>query len=123
MDTSVDEQNATMSNVKLIVPDGSFHAYRVAAVWGNAKIRPETPVSVTVTITEPGELAEKVAEAAGYLQEVNKLVVNGKVGQSDYTTIKSMSNLTELDLSGAECQNIPSNLFYDNKSIENVTLS
>lgn len=119
----IDEQNATMSNVKLIVPDGSFHAYRVAAVWGNAKIRPETPVSVTVTITEPGELAEKVAEAAGYLQEVNKLVVNGKVGQSDFTSIKSMSNLTELDLSGAECQNIPSNLFYENQSIENVILS
>lgn len=119
----IDDQNATMSNVKLIVPDGSFHAYRVAAVWGSAKIRPETPVSVTVTTTEPGKLAEKVVEAADYLQEVNKLVVNGKVGQSDYTTIKSMSNLTELDLSGAECPNIPSDLFSRNKNIENVTLS
>ena len=107
---------------KIIVPDGSFHAYRVAKGWGAFVIETVNPVTVTVTNEEPGELAKRVTDAAGYVQEVNHLTVKGKMGNSDWETLKSMTNLTQVNLADAVATELPNGQFQEKWAIDRIVL-
>lgn len=112
------------SSGRLIVhiPDGVFHDYRLSSPWGNYVIVPETPVEINVNVADAGELGRLAVDEAGYLQEINKLVVSGALNNDDWETIKSMSNLIDIDMSGVINTTIPSSQFNGKWAISNVVL-
>lgn len=109
-------------SVRLHVPDGSFHTYRLSNVWNALLIVPETPVEVSVELADGGELGRLVLEQAGYLQEVNKLTVKGRLNNDDWTSLKSMTNLMEVDMSGLYNTEIPNSQFNNKWGIDKVVL-
>ena len=110
------------NSARLHVPDGSFHTYRLSNVWNALVIVTETPVEVSVELADGGELGRLVLEQAGYLQEVNKLTVKGRLNSDDWASLKNMTNLVEVDLSGLYNTEIPSNQFYNKWAISKVVL-
>ena len=105
---------------RLIIPDGTMHAYRLSNYLGNYNLVTETPIEVSVNVADPGDLGRLVLEKAGYLQEVNKLTVTGELNSDDWKSIKDMSNLIEIDLSEIVNTGIPSSLFSNRWAIEKV---
>ena len=73
-------------------------------------------------MADAGELGRLAVDEAGYLQEINKLVVSGALNNDDWKTIKSMSNLIDIDMSGVINTTIPSSLFSGKWAICNVVL-
>lgn len=111
--------------IKITIPCESFHAYRLVAGWNtdyNVLIGGEEGVTVSTGKLSAGDLGYVVVDEAGYLQEVNKLIVEGELNSDDWSKIKQMSNLTELDLSKALIDEIPNEAFYDRWAINKVTL-
>lgn len=115
-----------VTKIKAIVPHDSFHAYRLSFESRNNTITVlggEEGVSVSTGRISGGELGRIVVEDAGYLQEVNRLVIDGGTfSTADWTTLKSMSNLVELDISGVSVDAIPNNAFSDMYSLEKIIL-
>ena len=105
---------------RLIIPNGTMHEYRLSDYLGNYNLITETPIEVSVNVVDPGDLGRLVLEKAGYLQEVNKLTVTGELNSDDWASLKDMSNVTDLDISGIVNTHIPSSQFYDNWALENV---
>lgn len=111
------------SKKKITVPDGTLHAYRLADKWTNCVIVEETPITVTVDVADPGELGRLVLDQAGYLQEVNKLVVSGELNNDDWTNIKNMSNLVAIDMSGLKNTSVPNRQFYGKWAMDEAVIS
>lgn len=111
------------SKKKITVPDGTLHAYRLADKWTNCVIVEETPITVTVDVADPGELGRLVLDQAGYLQEVNKLVVSGELNNDDWTNIKNMSNLVAIDMSGLKNTSVPNSQFNSKWALEEAVIS
>lgn len=105
---------------QLTVPDGTFHAYRIHPQWGNMLIVPETPVEITVDVATPGELGLLALNEAGYLQEINKIHVSGELNADDWSNLKGMPNLIEVDLSGVLNTSLPANQFNDKWGITQI---
>lgn len=108
---------------KLNVPDGSFHAYRIASQWSGCAIVPETPVELTVNVVDAGELGRIVLDEAGYLQEVNKLTVTGELNNDDWASIKNMTNLISIDMSGVLNTSVPDYQFDGKWALEEAVIS
>lgn len=111
------------SQKRLNVPDGSFHAYRIASQWSGCAIVPETPVELTVNVVDAGELGRIVLDEAGYLQEVNKLTVTGELNNDDWASIKNMTNLISIDMSGVLNTSVPDYQFDGKWALEEAVIS
>lgn len=111
------------SQKRLYVPDGSFHAYRMASQWSDCAIVPETPVELTVNVVDAGELGRIVLDEAGYLQEVNKLTVTGELNNDDWASIKNMTNLISIDMSGVLNTSVPDYQFDGKWALEEAVIS
>ena len=85
-------------------------------------IVPETSVEINVNVADAGELGRLAVDEAGYLQEINKLVVSGELNNDDWETIKSMSNLIDIDMAGVINTTIPRSQFSGKWGICNVVL-
>lgn len=108
---------------KVYVPDGSLHAYRLATPWNNCVLVGGEGTSVSIDHVDAGELGHFILDKATYLQEVNKLtVVSGNLNSDDWKTLKSMTNLVELDISGMTVTSIPSSAFSDRWGLEKIIL-
>ena len=105
---------------QLAVPDGTFHAYRIHSRWGEMLIVPETPVEITVDVATPGELGLLALNEAGYLQEINKIHVSGELNADDWSNLKGMTNLIEVDLNGVLNTSLPDQQFYGKWAITQV---
>ncbi len=108
--------------VKIIVPDGSIHAYRTADVWNAYTIVEEDPIEVTVNVATAGTFGQLVLNQVEYLQEVNKLTVTGTLNSTDWNNLQSMTNLVGIDMSGLQNTEIPANQFYTWYFLEDVVL-
>ena len=104
----------------LTVPDGTFHAYRIHSRWGEMLIVPETPVEITVDVATPGELGLLALNEAGYLQEINKIHVSGELNADDWSNLKGMPNLIEVDLNGVLNTSLPANQFNNKWGITQI---
>lgn len=104
----------------LTVPDGTFHAYRIHSQWGKMLIVPETPVEITVDVATPGELGLLALNEAGYLQEINKIHVSGELNADDWSNLKGMPNLVEVDLNGVLNTSLPDQQFSGKWAITQV---
>lgn len=108
---------------KVYVPDGSLHAYRLATPWNNCVLVGGEGTFVSIAHVAAGELGHVILDEATYLQEVNKLtVVSGNLNNDDWNTLKSMTNLVELDISGMAVTSIPSSAFSNKWGLEKIVL-
>lgn len=119
-ENNLDGYNGTGKRWQLTVPDGTFHAYRIHTQWGNMLIVPETPVEITVDVATPGELGLLALNEAGYLQEINKIHVSGELNADDWSNLKGMPNLIEVDLSGVLNTSLPANQFNNKWGITQI---
>lgn len=110
--------------LKITIPRESFHAYRLVKAWNNNSILIGGNEGVTISTGKiaAGELGHVVVDEATYLQEVNKLVIEGNLNDEDWSTITKMVNLTEVDLSGVALETIPGSAFSGRWAIEKVVL-
>lgn len=116
--------NLGQINLKIYVPVGTIHAYRISnEYWNNSNVLIDGDgLSVFVTVTTPGTLAEETIKKVDYLQEVNKLSVAGAINNADLTTIKdNMPNLLEIDLSEADCGSLPSSWMSSRFALEKIS--
>lgn len=108
---------------KVYVPDGSLHAYRLSNPWNSCVLVGGEGIAVSIDHVAAGELGSFIMDKATYLQEVNKLtVVSGNLNSKDWATLKSMTNLVELDISGMTVTSIPSSAFSDKWGLEKIIL-
>lgn len=108
---------------KVYVPDGSLHAYRSANPWTDCVLVGGEGTSVSIAHVTAGELGHVILDEATYLQEVNKLtIVSGNLNNDDWKTLKSMTNLVELDISGMAVTSIPSSAFSNKWGLEKIVL-
>lgn len=112
------------SKLIITIPRESFHAYRLESVWNNncVFIGGEEGVTISTGKIAAGELGHVVVDEATYLQEVNKLVIEGNLNDEDWSTIKKMTNLTEVDLSGVALETVPGSAFSGRWAIDKVVL-
>ena len=112
------------NRLKITIPRESFHAYRLVTAWNDNSvlIGGEEGVTVSTGKIAAGELGHIVVDEATYLQEVNKLVVEGNMNSDDWNTISKMTNLTEVDLSGVSLEAIPSRAFNGRWAVDKVVL-
>lgn len=66
---------------------------------------------ITVSLLEPGSLGTEVLYNTDHIKNVRRLKVKGKMNSDDWSKIKMMSYLQDLDLSEAEFTEIPENQF------------
>ena len=111
------------SQKRITVPNGTLHAYRLASQWSNCAIVPETPVELSVNVVDAGELGRLVLDEAGYLQEVNKLTVTGELNNDDWASIKNMTNLISIDMSGVLNTSVPDYQFDGKWALEEAVIS
>lgn len=115
----------TYHYIRIVIPRESFHAYRLVNAWNtdyNVLIGGDEGITVSTGKIAAGDLGHVVVEEAGYLQEVNKLIIEGELNADDWSKIKQMTNLTELDLSKALIDEIPSKAFSGRWAIDKVVL-
>lgn len=120
-----DYDGRTYRYLRIVIPRESFHAYRLVNAWNtdhNVLIGGDEGITVNTGKIAAGDLGHVVVEEAGYLQEVNKLIIEGELNSDDWSKIKQMTNLTELDLSKALIDEIPSNAFSGRWAIDKVLL-
>lgn len=111
------------SQRKVYVPDGSLHAYRLANPWNNYVLVGGEGTSVSIAHVAAGELGHVILDEATYLQEVNKLtIISGNLNSNDWDTLKDMTNLVELDISGMAVTSIPSSAFSNKWGLEKIVL-
>lgn len=115
----------TYHYIRIVIPRESFHAYRLVNAWNtdhNVLIGGDEGITVSTGKIAAGDLGHVVVEEAGYLQEVNKLIIEGELNADDWSKIKQMTNLTELDLSKALIDEIPNEAFNGRWAIDKVLL-
>lgn len=115
----------TYRYLRIVIPRESFHAYRLVNAWNtdhNVLIGGDEGITVNTGKIAAGDLGHVVVEEAGYLQEVNKLIIEGELNADDWSKIKQMTNLTELDLSKALIDEIPNEAFNGRWAIDKVLL-
>ena len=120
-----DYDGRTYRYLRIVIPRESFHAYRLVNEWNtdhNVLIGGDEGITVNTGKIAAGDLGHVVVEEAGYLQEVNKLIIEGELNSDDWSKIKQMTNLTELDLSKALIDEIPNEAFNGRWAIDKVVL-
>ena len=100
----------------VIVPDNSTDSYSSAEVWSDYKILAENQDRIIdVTVSTPGMLASDIVNQAEIApKNVTKLVVHGSINETDFKVMKSnMTSCYAIDLSNADCTEIPNEAFRD----------
>lgn len=111
--------------IRITIPRESFHAYRLFSAWNTDRtvlIGGDEGVTVSTGKLASGDLGHVVIEEAGYLPEVNKLIIEGELNADDWSKMKDMTNLTEIDLSGALIDEIPDGAFSGRWALDKVVL-
>lgn len=117
--------NHTYRYLRIVIPRESFHAYRLVSAWNTDRtvlIGGDEGVTVSTGKLAAGDLGHVVIDEAGYLPEVNKLIIEGELNADDWSKMKDMTNLTEIDLSGALIDEIPDGAFSGRWALDKVVL-
>ena len=125
VDSYYEDGYTAYRHLRIVIPRESFHAYRLVSAWNtdyNVLIGGDEGITVSTGKIAAGDLGHVVVEEAGYLQEVNKLIIEGELNADDWSKIGQMTNLTELDLSKALIDEIPSYAFNERGAIDKVVL-
>jgi hypothetical protein len=106
------------------VPITSASLYQNANYWTDKIIIDgDIPVSITLNITTPGTLGEKILEQFDYLRNINSLTVSGILNSTDFNYIKNdMVSLISVDMSGCINTELPDELFYNRDGLLEIKL-
>ncbi len=111
------------SLVTVFVPLGCRDAYWRKEKWQNFNILEGDPVSVSVTLPEPGTLTAEVRKSGYRLDQVNVLTVEGSLDLNDFKEIRdNMPNLVSIDLSRTDNGRIPAFTFSQKRYLMFVKL-
>lgn len=72
---------------------------------------------IEVTLESAGSLGVEVLYMVDKLTDVDNLKVTGPLNSADWTTIKNMTNIVNIDLSGATAEEVPASTFENRKSL------
>lgn len=88
------------------VPTGASSDYKKARFWSDYIIVEDGQDKLTVTVTNAGSLKGEIQKAGYNGKQIRELTVTGVLNASDFEFIKNeLVNLSQLDLSGASCEN------------------
>ena len=126
----IQESHGSLSlrrNVITYVPSGTGTAYR--SRWGYCcLIIDDNEDTVCIEMEQPGQLASKIIQKGIMPKDIVKLKIKGRLNDTDWQLMQSstMKYLSYLDLSEAETDSIPANLYgtqqyyYNNSTISTV---
>jgi len=77
--------------------------------WQSAWAQDE--VVVSVSLAQPGSLGYEILQKHDPINEVTDLTVTGVINDDDWNIMRGITNLKNLDLSGASCETMPANVF------------
>lgn len=83
---------------------------------------PSTVEWLEITTETPGSLGVEILYKVDVLGDVKALKVNGKLNSADATTLKNLTQIEYLDLSGASLTTIPAECFYNRTSLKGIVL-
>ncbi|MBR2378425.1 MAG: leucine-rich repeat protein, partial [Bacteroidaceae bacterium] len=111
-------------DVCIFVPSGCGAAYRAAEYWSEYNIIDINPANaVEVTVSKPGYLAVDVDNQGIALKNVTILKVHGKINLTDFSVMRNnMTSCYSIDLSDAECDEIPADAFSNKIALKSVLL-
>ena len=111
-------------DVCIFVPSGCGAAYRAAEYWSEYNIIDINPANaVEVTVSKPGYLAVDVDNQGIALKNVTILKVHGKINLTDFSVMRNnMTSCYSIDLSDAECDEIPTDAFSNKRALKSVVL-
>lgn len=102
-------ENSIDSKVTAIfIPLGSKDEYRAKDKWHPYNLVEGDPIALTIKITEPGTLIEKIKESGKRPEEISYLTVSGNLDLSDFKGIRNdMLKLVGIDMADVNTQIIP----------------
>lgn len=120
---AVEYNNLSGGRKMVYIPADSFHAYRLSDAWSNCLLIGGDGVAVKAVLPKAGDLGDIVLSAGDdiYLQEVNRLTIEGDMNETDWNTFRSMSNLIEVDFSKVRTP-LPDAILRDRWALERVVL-
>lgn len=77
---------------------------------------------LTVSLDTPGELGVEILYQVDVLSDVKNLRVVGRINNDDWTTIKNIPGLVNLDLSQAQTTSVPEQQFYRCTALKSIQL-
>lgn len=114
---------AYVQNSIIYIPEGSFHTYVNHGLFTDKLLVEGTGRIIHTGKISAGELGYSVLQQTGSLREVNRLVVDGgMLNTDDWANIKDMTNLIDIDLSGSSVTFIPDGQFRDCWGIRRAVL-
>lgn len=123
--TTVQEASDLIAQARKGLKDGSLSnkdCKRLMNEMDKISLRLEY-VFLAFNITTPGSLGDSILSKVEYFTDVTSLKVSGTLNDNDYSTIRDrLNNLREIDLSGLKTKELPSRLFYNHNTIEQIIL-
>ena len=107
----------------VFIPAGSKDSYKKKKGWTDFAILEGTPETLTMNITQPGELGNEIMKAGHQPGELNYLTIKGNLNEEDFKVIRDyMPNLVFLDLSAISATEIPDFTFTQKKYLMSIVL-
>lgn len=103
------EENGFDNKVTAIfIPPGSKDEYRAKEKWQPFNLVEGDPISLSIHVTEPGTLMDKIKETGKRPEEISFLTVSGNLDLNDFKGIHNdMLKLVGIDMSDVNTQIIP----------------
>lgn len=92
------------------VPAGSGEAYKNDSFWGKFAIIDPNDEIITVNVKTPGTLFGRLTAQDAQIATTRRLKLLGQLNEDDWETLKSMTNLYELDLEETDVESISSKM-------------
>lgn len=105
------------------VPEGAYNAYRTAEYWSNyCLVEQGNEIALTIHVSTPGTLSNELMKQCATPADINELVITGTLNRDDAYTLRTLTLLRKLDLSGASLNVIPSETFRNKRLLESIQL-
>lgn len=118
------EATAKIAEVRTGLAEGAYSATDIEVLTGqmNRYNYLLAQVYLTIDVTEAGTLGYLILDRTANLTDVKGLRVSGKLNSTDFTTIKNLTNLMELNMAETNVTTWEESQFYGMTSLEKVVL-
>lgn len=104
----IEENGFDNNTTAIFIPLGSKDEYRAKKKWQPYNLIEGEPVSLSVHITEPGTLIDKIKETGKRPEEISFLTVSGNLDLNDFKGIRNdMLKLVGINMTDVNTQIIP----------------
>ena len=118
------EATAKIAEVRTGLAEGAYSATDIEVLTGqmNRYNYLLAQVYLTIDVTEAGTLGYLILDRTANLTDVKGLRVSGKLNSTDFTTIRNLTNLMELNMAETNVTTWGESQFYGMTSLEKVVL-